>query len=70
MGAASSSGASAAFLAHPSVNEVVVALPPDVVQDPPAYLQGAAKTLRLVAGGARRQDSVSNAFEAAAATAR
>ena len=57
----------AAFLAHPSVNEVVVALPPDVVGDPPAYLQGAVKTLRLVAGGARRQDSVSNAFEAAAA---
>ena len=51
-----------AFLAHPSVNEVVVALPPDVAEDPPAYLQGAAKPLRLVAGGARRQDSVSNAF--------
>ena len=55
-----------AFLAHPSVNEVVVALPPDVAQDPPAYLQSAAKPLRLVAGGARRQDSVSNAFQAAA----
>ena len=56
-----------AFLAHPSIDEVVVALPPDIAQDPPQYLQGAAKPLRLVAGGARRQDSVSNAFAAAAA---
>ena len=56
-----------AFLAHPSIDEVVVALPPDIAQDPPQYLRGAAKPLRLVAGGARRQDSVSNAFAAAAA---
>ena len=51
-----------AFLAHPSIDEVVVALPADIAQDPPAYLRGAAKPLRIVAGGARRQDSVSNAF--------
>jgi len=56
-----------AFLAHPSIDEVVVALPPDIAQDPPQYLRGAAKPLRLVVGGARRQDSVSNAFAAAAA---
>lgn len=56
-----------AFLGHPSIDEVVVALPPDIVQDPPGYLLGAAKPLRMVAGGARRQDSVSNAFQAAAA---
>jgi 2-C-methyl-D-erythritol 4-phosphate cytidylyltransferase/2-C-methyl-D-erythritol 2,4-cyclodiphosphate synthase len=56
-----------AFLAHPSIDEVVVALPPDIAADPPAYLLGAAKPLRTVAGGARRQDSVSNAFAAAAA---
>ncbi len=56
-----------AFLAHPSVDELVVALPPDIARDPPAYLLGAAKPLRMVAGGARRQDSVSNAFQAAAA---
>jgi 2-C-methyl-D-erythritol 4-phosphate cytidylyltransferase / 2-C-methyl-D-erythritol 2,4-cyclodiphosphate synthase len=30
-----------AFLAHPDVNEVVVALPPDVVADPPDYLRSA-----------------------------
>ena len=56
------------FLAHPSIDEVVVALPPDVAQDPPAYLRGAVKPLRMVVGGARRQDSVSNAFQAAAPT--
>jgi 2-C-methyl-D-erythritol 4-phosphate cytidylyltransferase/2-C-methyl-D-erythritol 2,4-cyclodiphosphate synthase len=54
-----------AFLAHPSVDEVVVALPPDVARDPPVYLRRAPKPLRVVAGGARRQDSVSNAFDAA-----
>ena len=64
----------AAFLAHPAVNEVVVALPQAIVDDPPEYLRSAAvalhgsgKPLRLVVGGARRQDSVANAFAAAAA---
>ena len=56
-----------AFLAHPSIDEVVVALPPDVARNPPPYLRGAVKPLRVVAGGARRQDSVANAFAAAAA---
>lgn len=63
-----------AFLAHPAVNEVVVALPQAIVDDPPEYLRSAAgallgsvKPLRLVVGGARRQDSVANAFAAAAA---
>jgi 2-C-methyl-D-erythritol 4-phosphate cytidylyltransferase / 2-C-methyl-D-erythritol 2,4-cyclodiphosphate synthase len=55
-----------AFLAHPSIDEVVVSLPADIAQDPPAYLRSASKPLRIVAGGARRQDSVSNAFAAAA----
>ena len=55
-----------AFLAHPAVAEVIVALPQRLVDDPPAYLRG-AKPLRLVAGGERRQDSVANAFRAAAA---
>lgn len=52
------------FLAHPQVDEVVVALPPDVVAAPPRYLTDAAKPVRIVAGGARRQDSVLNAFRA------
>jgi 2-C-methyl-D-erythritol 4-phosphate cytidylyltransferase/2-C-methyl-D-erythritol 2,4-cyclodiphosphate synthase len=55
----------AAFLAHPAVNEVVVALPPPLTDAPPPYLRGAGKPLRIVSGGARRQDSVANAFRAA-----
>jgi len=57
----------AAFLAHPAVDEVIVALPAEVAADPPAYLRAASKPLRIVAGGARRQDSVANAFRAATA---
>jgi 2-C-methyl-D-erythritol 4-phosphate cytidylyltransferase/2-C-methyl-D-erythritol 2,4-cyclodiphosphate synthase len=51
-----------AFLAHPSVDDVVVALPADLAGDPPAYLRATAKPLRIVTGGDRRQDSVANAF--------
>jgi 2-C-methyl-D-erythritol 4-phosphate cytidylyltransferase/2-C-methyl-D-erythritol 2,4-cyclodiphosphate synthase len=54
----------AAFLAHPDVNEIVVALPPDMASEPPPYLIGTAKHVRVVAGGERRQDSVLNAFRA------
>jgi 2-C-methyl-D-erythritol 4-phosphate cytidylyltransferase / 2-C-methyl-D-erythritol 2,4-cyclodiphosphate synthase len=55
-----------AFASHPSVNEVVVALPEELASDPPAYLRSAkAGALQIVAGGARRQDSVANAFAAA-----
>ena len=57
-----------AFASHPSVDAVVVALPQALADDPPAYLRAAdrAKPVRIVAGGARRQDSVANAFGAAA----
>ena len=54
----------AAFLAHPAVDDVIVALPADLAGDPPAYLRATSKPLRIVAGGARRQDSVANAFRA------
>src|SRR5262245_26515339 len=47
---------------HPEVSEVIVALPQELVSEPPAYLLNASKPLRLVAGGARRQDSVAAAF--------
>jgi 2-C-methyl-D-erythritol 4-phosphate cytidylyltransferase/2-C-methyl-D-erythritol 2,4-cyclodiphosphate synthase len=62
----------AAFLSHPDVTEVIVALPQALADDPPDYLRGDAaarsgKTLRVVAGGERRQDSVANAFRAASA---
>jgi 2-C-methyl-D-erythritol 4-phosphate cytidylyltransferase/2-C-methyl-D-erythritol 2,4-cyclodiphosphate synthase len=57
-----------AFASHPQVNAIVVALPQAQVDDPPDYLREAdafPKPVRVVAGGARRQDSVANAFRAA-----
>jgi 2-C-methyl-D-erythritol 4-phosphate cytidylyltransferase/2-C-methyl-D-erythritol 2,4-cyclodiphosphate synthase len=55
----------AAFIGHPEIMEVVVAVPPDIAADPPGYLLARSKPLRIVDGGARRQDSVMNAFRAA-----
>jgi len=52
------------FLAHPQIDELVVALPAEFVASPPPYLRAAPKPIRVVAGGARRQDSVANAFGA------
>ena len=55
----------AAFAGHPAIGEVIVALPADLAADPPAYLsRSAGAPIRIVAGGARRQDSVANAFRA------
>ena len=51
-----------AFVASPSVDELVVALPRELAESPPAYLRDAAKPTRVVTGGERRQDSVANAF--------
>jgi len=56
------------FLTHPAVTDVVVALPQQMADDPPAYLSIASKTVRIVVGGLRRQDSVANAFAAVPAT--
>jgi 2-C-methyl-D-erythritol 4-phosphate cytidylyltransferase / 2-C-methyl-D-erythritol 2,4-cyclodiphosphate synthase len=55
----------ALFLAHPAIDEVVVALPAELLADPPSFLRSSQKPLHLVAGGARRQDSVVSAFKAA-----
>lgn len=52
------------FLAHPQIDELVVALPAEFVASPPPYLRAASKPVRVVAGGVRRQDSVQNAFNA------
>lgn len=49
----------AAFLAHPRVTDVIVALPAAIVDSPPDWLS----TARLVAGGDTRQASVANAFD-------
>jgi len=53
-----------AFTGHPLVHELVVSLPGELAGDPPEYLRQAAKPVRVVAGGVRRQDSVANAFRA------
>jgi len=62
----------AAFASHPSIDAIVVALPQELADEPPAYLrsaqasarQGIGKPVSIVAGGVRRQDSVANAFAA------
>ena len=56
-----------AFASHPSVDAIVDALPQELADDPPAYLRATARPVQNVTGGARRQDSVANAFAAAAA---
>lgn len=50
----------AAFMRHDRVTEVVLALPPQATLE----VAGPDGKLRVVAGGARRQDSVANAFDA------
>ena len=54
----------AAFVEHPAVTDLLVALPEDIRSNPPPYLMSAAKPIGIVAGGARRQDSIVNAFRA------
>lgn len=51
-----------AFVNHPRVSDLVVALPPELVAAPPGYLRTAPKPIQLVEGGDRRQDSVLRAF--------
>ena len=52
------------FIVHPAVDELVVVLPPGLAAQPPVWLVHAAKPVRVVPGGPRRQDSVANAFAA------
>src|SRR4051812_14198650 len=52
-----------AFAGHPDVDDVIVALPPELVDAPPLQL-GEGMRFRAIRGGARRQDSVANAFAA------
>jgi 2-C-methyl-D-erythritol 4-phosphate cytidylyltransferase/2-C-methyl-D-erythritol 2,4-cyclodiphosphate synthase len=51
-----------AFLQSDCIAEVIVALPRDLSANPPDYLCVVGKPLHVVEGGARRQDSVANAF--------
>jgi 2-C-methyl-D-erythritol 4-phosphate cytidylyltransferase/2-C-methyl-D-erythritol 2,4-cyclodiphosphate synthase len=57
------------FLSHPEIDEIVVALPAELLADPPPYLRGTPKALHMVAGGMRRQDSVLHAFQVVSAGA-
>ena len=50
------------FSRHPAVTEIVVVMPADLAASPPAYLRRVEKAVTVVAGGARRQDSVANGF--------
>ena len=52
------------FAGHERIDEIVVVLPPDLAFSPPADLSALDKPLLIVPGGARRQDSVRNGFEA------
>jgi 2-C-methyl-D-erythritol 4-phosphate cytidylyltransferase/2-C-methyl-D-erythritol 2,4-cyclodiphosphate synthase len=57
-----------AFATHPAIAEVIVAVPPELVVNPPLETANQrAIPVRVVAGGARRQDSVANAVHGAAA---
>ncbi|MDP2055452.1 MAG: 2-C-methyl-D-erythritol 4-phosphate cytidylyltransferase, partial [Acidobacteriota bacterium] len=59
-----------ALVASDRIHEIVVAVPPDhLASAAAAWAGGAGKPLTFVAGGARRQDSVSQAFAKTAATA-
>ncbi len=47
---------------YDGIDEIVVALPPELASAPPPYLSSDRKPVRIVDGGLRRQDSVANAF--------
>ena len=58
-----------AFVSHPRIGQVVVALPAELAANPPAWLSASGPRVRVIPGGERRQDSVANAFDAVAAEA-
>ena len=58
-----------AFVSHPRVRDVVVAMPAELIARAPAWLRASGSHVHLVAGGDRRQDSVANAFDAVPADA-
>lgn len=51
-----------AFVSHPRISEVIVAVPAALVGAPPAWLSG----VKVIEGGATRQASVANAFDVVA----
>ena len=53
-----------ALIANSLISEVIVALPVELIGNPPEYLRAQEKPIRVVAGGDRRRDSVARAFAA------
>ncbi len=53
-----------AFAGHPRVQRLVVVVPADLADDPPEWLSRLPKPVRVIPGGARRQDSVANGLAA------
>lgn len=51
-----------AFARHDRIDALVIALPPDLAANPPAYVRDCLKPIAVVEGGERRQDSVALAF--------
>jgi 2-C-methyl-D-erythritol 4-phosphate cytidylyltransferase / 2-C-methyl-D-erythritol 2,4-cyclodiphosphate synthase len=51
-----------AFVACELISEIVVALPADLADAPPPYLQQRGKPITIVTGGGERRSSVANAF--------
>lgn len=51
-----------AFVRHERITDIIVALPADLAAAPPSYVRQSAKSLIVVDGGERRQDSVARAF--------
>jgi 2-C-methyl-D-erythritol 4-phosphate cytidylyltransferase/2-C-methyl-D-erythritol 2,4-cyclodiphosphate synthase len=51
-----------AFLHHPRITDLVVALPVELATSPPEYLRSSTKPVVVIDGGTRRQDSVQRAF--------
>ena len=51
-----------AFVMHPRITDIVVALPSELAAEVPAYLRAPQKSIEIVEGGERRQDSVARAF--------
>lgn len=55
----------AAFAGHSRIEDVIVVLPASLAASPPAWMHAprGRAGVQIVAGGARRQDSVANAFD-------
>ena len=51
-----------AFVAHERITDLIVALPDDLAVHVPVYLRSRPKSIEVVEGGPRRQDSVARAF--------